>query len=578
MSRASGERAGHGTRPAVAMLLCVLFVLIAGAGVWYASRPGEQATPVAAPPPPADQAADDRQAALVKDEDARIEATVFGRPRPGAPPGPPTVALNARQQRYGLADLIRRGAARRFDPTTVDLVKSVVVMPGAVLDIEAPGTILRMASTAAGFTSIVGWRGGVSLAGAADKPLTITSWDPEAGGPDRVPTDGRAYIRDVGAAFALRFVRAGALGFWSGRTGGIALTGLQESPASGAISDTEISDSHYGLFTSDVDGLTVTATTFRRSELAGVLLHRGTAKVVVERSTAEVNGADGFVADRGSEAITLRQVSAVGNAGDGVRFNGAPIAEDAGPAGASNVPYRDFRLENAVVRDNRDDGVQATDTGELVIAGNQVVGHSDGIVVTGRSPGARITGNTVRGVRSAAIAVRSGPSGVVVTGNRIDGAEIGLQVRDARADVRANEVTGATSHGVSVVGGADGSTVEGNSLAGAGAGAVDVVRVTAPAVVAVGPNDVSGWHVEVSLSEYVSNAIRDHPLLPVWALVLLAPLALVFVRRRLGSRPYVEGGGVVEPPATAHDVGGETLLIPLSPAAPAARHEGLGVR
>ena len=167
----------------------------------------------------------------MKDEDARIEATVFGRPRPGAPPGPPTVALNARQQRYGLADLIRRGAAPRSDPTTVDLVRSVVVMPGAVLDIEAPGTTLRMASTAAGFTSIVGWRGGVSLAGAADKPLTITSWDPEAGGPDRVPTDGRAYIRDVGAAFALRFVRAGALGFWSGRTGGIALTGLQESAA-----------------------------------------------------------------------------------------------------------------------------------------------------------------------------------------------------------------------------------------------------------------------------------------------------------------------------------------------------------
>ena len=164
-------------------------------------------------------------------------------------------------------------------------------MPGAVLDIEAPGTTLRMASTAAGFTSIVGWRGAVSMAGAADKPLTITSWDPGAGGPDRVPRDGRAYIRDVGAAFTLRFVRAGALGFWSGRTGGIALTGLQESAATGAISDTEISDNHYGLFTSDVDGLTVTATTFRRSELAGVLLHRGTAKVVVERSTAEANGA-----------------------------------------------------------------------------------------------------------------------------------------------------------------------------------------------------------------------------------------------------------------------------------------------
>ena len=162
--------------------------------------------------------------------------------------------------------------------------------------------------------------------------------------------------------------------------------------------------------------------------------------------------------------------------------------------------------------------------------------------------------------------MRGGPSGVVVKGNRVDGGEIGLQVRDARVDVRDNVVTGATSHGVSVVGAADGSTVEGNSLAGAGASALDVVRVTSPAVVTVGPNDVSGWHVRVSLSEYVSDTIRDHPLLPLWALVLLAPLALVFVRRRLGSRPYVEGGGVVEPPATAHDVSGETLLIPLGSA------------
>jgi Right handed beta helix region len=564
--RRSAKRAGQGTPPAVAMLWCVLFVLLAGAGLWYADRLLQNAAPVAAPPPPppAAPAADDKQAAIVKDEDARIEATVFGRPLPGAPHEPATVTLVARPQRYVLADLIGMGVAVRVNPTTVDLVRSVVVLPGAILDVEAPGTTLRMASTPAGFTSIVGWRGAVTMAGAADKPLTIISWDQGAKGPDRVLGDGRAYIRDVGAALTLRFVHAGTLGFWSGRTGGIALTGLQESAATGAISDSEISDNHYGLFTSDVNKLTVTATTFRRSELEGVLLHRGTANVVLERSTAEANGAEGFVADRGSEAITLRQVSAVGNAGDGIRFNGAPIAEDAGPAGASNVPHRNFHLENSLVRDNRGDGVQATDTDQLVIAGNQLIGHDDGIVVTGRSPGAQITNNTVRGALSAAIAVRGGPSGAVVKGNRIDGAETGLQVRDAQADLRDNVVTGATSHGLSVVGAADRSTVEGNSLAGAGASALDVARVAPPAVVTVGPNNIDGWHVQVSPSEYVSNLIRDHPLLPLWALVLLAPLALVLVRRRLGSRPYVEGGGVVEAPATAQDVRGETMLIPLS--------------
>jgi Right handed beta helix region len=566
MSRGKAKSGGQGTRPAVAMLWCVLFALLVGAGLWYADRLLGPAAPVAGPPPPpiaAPAGDDDKSATIVRDEDVRIAATVFTRPIPGAPRGPATVALIARPQRYTLNDLIGLGAATRANPTTVDLVRSVVVMPGAILDIEAPGTTLRMASTPAGFTSIVGWKGAVTMAGAAGKPLTITSWDPGAKGPDTVVADGRAYIRDVGAALTLRFVRVGALGFWSGRTGGVALTGVQESAATGAISDSEISDAHYGLFASDVSKLTVTATTFRRSELAGVLLHRGTTNAVIERSTAEANGSDGFVADRGSEAITFRQASAFGNARDGIRIDGAPLAEDAGPAGASNVPHRNFRVENSVARDNRGDGVRAMDADELVIAGNQIVGHDEGIVVTGRSPEAQITGNTVRGAVSTAIAVRGGPSGLVKA-NRVDGGEIGLQVRDARIDLRDNVVSGATGHGLSVVGATDGTTVAGNSLAGAGSSAVDVARVTPPAVVTVGPNNADGWHVQVSPAEYVSDLIRDHPLLPLWAFVLLAPLVLVLVRRRRGTRPYVEGEGVVEPPATVSEVHGETRLIPFS--------------
>jgi hypothetical protein len=69
----------------------------------------------------------------------------------------------------------------------------------------------------------------------------------------------------------------------------------------------------------------------------------------------------------------------------------------------------------------------------------------------------------------------------------------------------------------------------------------------------------------------VSDLVRDHPLLPLWALVLLTPLALILVHRRRGTRPYVEGGGVPEPPATPLDDRGETLLIPrvaLSPTGP----------
>lgn len=548
------------------MLLCVTFALLAVAGLWFADRLTAPAPAPAGPtaPPSAPASTDDKQSALVVDEDARIESAVFGRPRPGEQRGPATAVLVPRRAPYTLQSLLAIGAATRANPTTVDLVRSVVALPGANLDVEAPGTTLRLASTPAGFTSIVGWEGAITLAGSAAAPLTVTSWDPAAKGPDVALADGRAYVRGIGTALTLRFAHVDALGFWSGRTGGIALTGLADHPATGAISDTEVTGDHYGLFATDVDKLVVTAAAFRHSELSGVLLHRGTANVVVERSIAEANGTDGFAADRGSQAIALRQVTAVGNAGDGVRFDGGPLAEDAGPAGASNVSHRDFRLENSTSRDNRDDGVRAIDTDQLVVTGNQVAGQQEGIVVSGRSPGAQITGNTVSGALSAAIAVRDGPSGVLVRGNRIDRATIGLQVRDARVDMRDNAVTGATSHGVSVVGDVDGTSLAGNTLVGAGASAVDIARVAPTAVVTVGPNDETGWHVVVPLGEYLTDLVRDHPLLPVWVLVLLAPLALIVVRRRRATRPYVEGAGVPEPPATSVDGHGETLLIPRS--------------
>lgn len=474
MARADGQ----GMRPGIAMALCVAFAALAGVGLWCAGRHDLAPVPPAPSPAAVLAPADDQQAALVLDEDDRIEVAVFGR-RPSRPPhGPATLILPAAPAPYALDALITAGAARRVDPTTVDVLRPVVVAPGAHLDVEAPGTTLRLLDGPGGFASLVGWKGAITLAGTAAAPLTLTSWDPAKNAPDLDPHDGRPYVRAIGTDLQLRFVHTAALGFWSGRTGGIALTGLAEAPATGTITDTQVLGDHYGLFTADLDKLTVTHCAFRHSELAGVLLHRGTTGVTVAESTAERNGGDGIVADRGSQAVALHQVSVSGNAGDGVRFDGRPLAEDAGPAGASNVSHRDFRIDGSVVRANRDEGIRAVDADQLVIAANEVVGHRDGILVTGRSAGAQITDNHVVGAVTAAIALRGGPTDALVEGNRTERAALGIQVRDARADLRDNAVTAATSHGLSIVGAASGTTAEGNTLAG---------RVRAPSTSSASP-------------------------------------------------------------------------------------------
>ncbi|MDN5860191.1 MAG: right-handed parallel beta-helix repeat-containing protein, partial [Pseudonocardia sp.] len=566
-------------RPVVAMLLCIAFAGLVGAGLWQLGKddpapPPPPVVPTTGPTPEQQHAAESaaRQAELVLDEDDRIASTVFARKPTRTPRGPATTVLPAAARSYTLDSLIRLGAARRAGTTAdgapvVEIVRSVLVLPGAKLVIDTPGATVRLASGPDGFVSLVSWAGAIAVTGAENAPLTLTSWD--GAGPDGVVADGRAYVRIIGGDLSTAFVKASHLGFWSGRTGGVAVTGLGDRPATATLKATDVRDSHYGLYTSDTSSVTVADSTFTANQAGGVLLHRGSANVVLERTTVNQNGGPGILAGRGSHTIALRQVTADANAGDGIRFDGGPLASDPGPAGASIAGHRDFRIEGSTVRGNRDDGVQIVDADDVVVTGNVVTGHGNGIVLTGAIVGARVEDNQVSGAVTAGIAVRDGPSGVLVGRNRVAGGLLGIQVRAARAEVRGNAVEGVTGHAVSLVGAVTGSTVVGNTLAGRGRSGLDTARMNPGAVVALDANDVTGWDIEIPLGERVADTVRDHPLLPLWVVVLLLPVLLLVVRlrRRRRAQPYAE---VVAPP----DPAVETQLVPLAARRAAARVPG----
>ncbi len=558
-------------RPAVAMLLCVAFAALVGAGLWQLSRddPAPAAPPTVAPTigltPAQQQAAAiaDQQAGLVLDEDDRIVSAVFARQPARTPRGPATTVLPAAVQPYTLDSLIRLGAARLAGTTAegapiVEIVRSVLVLPGARLVIDGPGATVRMISGPDGFVSLVGWAGAIAITGAENAPITLTSWD--GTGPDAVVADGRSYVRTIGADLSTSFVKASDLGFWSGRTGGVAVTGLDDKPATATFTSIDVRRSYYGLYTADTRSVVVTDSSFVANQAGGVLLHRGSTNVALDRTAVTENGGDGILAGRGSHTIALRQVTADANVGDGIRFDGRPVAPEPGPAGASTIGYRDFRIEGSTVRGNRDNGVQAVDADDLVVTGNEVTGHGNGIVLTGAIIGARVEDNQVSGAITAAIAVRDGPTGVVVGRNRIDGGLLGIQVRAARTEARSNTVEAATGHAVTLVGAVSGSTVADNILAGQGRSALDTARIDTDAVVTLDANDMTGWVVEIPLSERVTDIVRDHPLLPLWVVVLLLPVLLLAVRlrrRRRPARPYPE---VAAPP----DRTAETKLVPLA--------------
>ncbi len=56
-------------------------------------------------------------------------------------------------------------------------------------------------------------------------PFSITSWDESAAAPDTDEEDGRAYVRVRDGILMTSYADFSDLGYWSGRTGGLAVTG-----------------------------------------------------------------------------------------------------------------------------------------------------------------------------------------------------------------------------------------------------------------------------------------------------------------------------------------------------------------
>jgi hypothetical protein len=571
-------------------LLAFAAVMVAAAYLpnWLAPAPPAE-LPRAATGSPMDAAAMDaaqKQADLVAGEDQRLVAQL--RAMPWAEPayvdrsqGGPTTILTPRTTPYDLVSLVNLGAAKHVDPKTVDLVTSVLIAPGARLVLDSPGTTLRLKSAPDGFVSIVGWKGSLVLAGQPGRPIRVTSWNPATASADTVVEDGRAYIRVVDADLQTRFAQLSNLGFWSGRTGGLALTGSQLTPATGSIIDTTVRAGYYGLFSAETQRLLVSGSSFVDNAADGVLLHRGSIEPIVRATTAISNGGNGVAAGRGAATVTLQGVTAEHNGANGILLDGRALVDHPGPSGHSVVGHRGFRAENSRSRFNVRNGILAWDTQDMTLARNLVEGNTEGIVVRGATTRAQIDSNTVIASAGAAVAVRGG-SEVVVQANTISGASNGIQVRNAQTEVLRNNVDGARLHAVSFQQRSQGSSAVLNTMAGSGPSALDLVRLDTAARVEVSGNSEEQWQVKLGAGERLRRLVHDHPLLGMWATLLLVPvmgtmMARVRRSRQRDLRPYPATGDI--PAALIHRAAAAAEVVqPVDPKPSSTRVSMVGVR
>jgi hypothetical protein len=554
-----------GRRLAVAFVLsaAVLAVpLLTGPLADRETQPVGPATLPAAIGTVLDRPSAERQSEILAEEDQRL-LTLVASVRPGSGPytvtldGADTLVLTPMGLSYGLADLVALGAAEVQPDGAVLLNRHVFVAPGARLVVEAPGTTLRLRSEASGFASLVSWKADLVLGGGEDGPLKVTSWDPASAAPDEEVDDGRAYVREVSGNMTVAYARVAHLGFWAGRTSGVAWTGSSSTAATGRVVDSVFQENHYGAFASQGEGLEVVRASFVGNTVDGLSLHRSTAETTINGSSARGNGRHGFSADQASESVSFTRVTAARNGAYGIFFSGTPLAEGMSAGGAPLDAYGDVTIDEGELIGNGRAGVRIVDGHDVAIHGTHVADNRDGIVLVDTAAPTSVRDVVVTGPHRFGISVDGGSA--TLAGNEVTGSGTAIRVRDADAAVRDNTVSAATAHGISVVGTAAGSVVEDNTLGGRGPSGLDTFRVPEGVTVAVAGNDVEGWETDRDNWTYWSTFIPNHPMLVLWVVVLGVPLGLTLRARRdrvaPGTAPYRDDVRRERPPALRVDVG-----------------------
>lgn len=491
--------------------------------------------------PTANQA---RESATVAAEDKRLRTLLHDAARIFQPEvipvrgSLPTLVLTAGQSAYTAQNLIQYGALVMLPHNAALLLDNVYVASNATLNLGGPSLrTLYLDSGSGGFTSIVGWGGNLSFQGTAAAPMTILGWDRSSSAPAADTGYGRPYIREAGGRLTLGNVRASSLGFWSGRTGGVAWTGLTGKPSTGGATSSTFTGNTYGAFVSRANGVTFRADLFEFNQLDGMHVHRYAVGTAVVSSSAARNGGNGFVVSPATDNTLLETDISQHNADNGFFLDGKPLATGASASGGSVVPGANTTVEYSAALNNGKIGILAEGGTGTVLKGNQICASVTAVSLRDGSTNAVVTGDTVGCAPRSGFSIGPATPGLVLAGNAVDGARTGFLIRDS-GPVRLdkNVVTRATVFGVSARGSSSAVSGVDNTISGTGFRAVDA-RALAPAPALYNTN-LAGWvfHTKVTVWSYM----QFHPLAAMWiGILVLVLLAWVFIRRhRAPSHPY----------------------------------------
>ncbi|MCB2413289.1 right-handed parallel beta-helix repeat-containing protein [Demequina sp. TTPB684] len=535
-----------------------------------------------------------REAELVAAEDRRLidvdlvaNGTLFPQLNTALPfrvAGKPvtTLVLPGRDAAYTERDLevLAPLSFVETSPGVYELSEHIVILDGATLDLRRPGGLLiNMTSQENGFASIVVAGGNLVIEGTPTEHVEFQAWDSTRRQPDTETADGRAYIRVMGGYASITNASFSDMGFWSGVTGGLALTGTQLASTLGLDSDgqREIPEVHlaapdtaetveegdplivdgtsegetgvdlsrgaglysqgvtawmsgltvngnaFGLFVSDATSVELQNSDFMNNLVDGVVFHREVINSRVTGVESSGNGGDGFRVTRGSQGVLLDTVEAVNNGGNGITIDATPLAGGPSATGLPVNSYGGHSILNSRFTNNGKYGIAVIGGADIAVRRNTVEGGEFGIMATDVATNIAIEENRVESALKQGIVFRDGVNGQI-WGNIVNGGEIGIYVRDSTAAVARNTIDEVTSHGVTMVGAVNGSLIGQNEVGGQGNSPIDTVRASGVSVL---DNNESPTWIYQNITERVIRMVTK-PMTLLWTILAMLLLLTAF--------------------------------------------------
>jgi mannuronan 5-epimerase len=165
--------------------------------------------------------------------------------------------------------------------------------------------------------------------------------------------------------------------------------------STGSITDSTVEHDFIGVYSNDSHGLLVAHNVLSYNSLYGVDPHSWSSDLLIEDNTADFNGRHGIIFSNHVTGSTVRYNVTRWNGLNGIMMD---------EASAHNL------IMGNPVLDNKSDGIVLANSNDNTVRANNVGHNRVGINVRGSTQGARISGNTVTGNKTAS-------EGVSLSGN-----------------------------------------------------------------------------------------------------------------------------------------------------------------